>query len=144
MPFRICKAITVESGHLLTKHPAKCRFPHGHSRRIEIVLAANALDANEMVCDFKHLKTLVEDFVEQFDHAMCLNTADPHYEFYRRTYERVVPFENHDPTSELMARRVFEHVRSQLDASPDALGRRVRIERVRVHETGTSWAEYEA
>src|ERR1019366_3823108 len=44
MPFRIAKSFTVESGHLLTKHPGACRFPHGHSRTIEIVVASDALN----------------------------------------------------------------------------------------------------
>ena len=42
MPFRIGKSFVIESGHLLSKHPGKCRFPHGHSRRVEVVLAAAA------------------------------------------------------------------------------------------------------
>src|SRR5947209_8102903 len=35
MAFRICKTIEIENGHMLSKHPDKCRFPHGHSRRVE-------------------------------------------------------------------------------------------------------------
>ena len=56
MPFRICKTFEIESGHMLSKHGGKCRFPHGHSRRIEVVLVADQLNAADMVCDFKALK----------------------------------------------------------------------------------------
>ncbi len=66
MSYRICKTFEVESGHLLSKHPGKCRFPHGHSRRIEVVLAADTLDERDMVCDFKALKQLAADFVERW------------------------------------------------------------------------------
>jgi 6-pyruvoyltetrahydropterin/6-carboxytetrahydropterin synthase len=90
------------------------------------------------------VKVLIEAFIERFDHAMCLNTDDPHFAFFRAAYERVVPFENRDPTSELMAQVIFEHTAQELARAPDALGRRVRIVRVRMHETATSWAEYEA
>ena len=42
MPFRIGKSLEIESGCLLSKPPGKCRFPNGHSRRVEVVLAAAA------------------------------------------------------------------------------------------------------
>ena len=37
MPYRICKSLEVENGHMLAKHPDKCRFPHGHTRKIEFI-----------------------------------------------------------------------------------------------------------
>jgi len=149
MPFRICKSFEIESGHLLSKHPGKCRFPHGHSRRVEVVLAADTLDANDMVCDFRAVKTALADFLANWDHALCINTSDPQFEFYRATYgDRVIPFDRTDPTSEVMARTVFEVLKRRLaeataSSSPQAvLPPGVRIERVRVTETGTTWAEY--
>ncbi len=144
MPYRICKVFSVENGHILSKHPGKCRFPHGHSRRIEVVVEADTLDANDMVCDFSRVGALIKEFIDRFDHAMCLNTADPHYPLYRAAYERVVPFNNEDPTSELMAKRVFDHLREALENAPEDLSRRVRVRRIRMHETASSWAEYEA
>ena len=35
MPYRICKTLEIENGHMLTHHPDKCRFPHGHSRKVD-------------------------------------------------------------------------------------------------------------
>ncbi len=143
MPFRISKTFEVESGHVLSKHPDKCRYPHGHSRTVEVVLAADQLDANDMVCDFQVLKSALAALLQQWDHALCLNTADPHFAFYRTTYgDRIIPFDHADPTSEVMARTIFEELRRQLAALP-AL-RAVRLERVRVTETRTTWAEYSA
>ena len=54
--FRIAKTFEVEYGHRLSKHPEKCRFPHGHSLRIEVVVRGHRLDDNDMVCDYKALK----------------------------------------------------------------------------------------
>lgn len=149
MPYRIAKTLTFESGHILTKHKGRCRFPHGHSRTVEVVVAADQLDANDMVCDFKAVKRVLEGFLDQWDHALCLNTADPGFEFLQRTYgERVVAFANTDPTSEVMARIIFETLQQALRELsgksetnyPISIG--VRLERVRVGETATSWAEY--
>ena len=64
MPYRICKTIDIENGHMLSKHPDKCRFPHGHTRKVEFVLEADELDENEMVCDFKIVKEAVEGYLE--------------------------------------------------------------------------------
>lgn len=151
MPYRIAKTLTIESGHLLSKHRGRCRFPHGHSRTVEVVLAADALDANDMVCDFKALKQLMEQFLDRWDHALCLNTSDPQFAFYEQTYgERIVPFAAVDPTSEVMAKTLFDALQRALTAQVRAAGTdcpiatSVRLERVRVTETATSWAEYSA
>jgi 6-pyruvoyltetrahydropterin/6-carboxytetrahydropterin synthase len=149
MPFRIGKTFEIESGHMLSKHPGKCRFPHGHSRRIEVVLVADQLNAADMVCDFKALKTALESFIERWDHALCLNTSDPEFAYLAEAFRpRVIPFAEADPTSELMAHAIFkEGVRCLREAvtHPNpalAIPAGVRIERVRVTETSSSWAEY--
>jgi 6-pyruvoyltetrahydropterin/6-carboxytetrahydropterin synthase len=151
MPYRIAKTLTFESGHLLSKHKGRCRFPHGHSRSVEVVLAADRLDASDMVCDFKAVKRVLEAFLDRWDHALCLNTADPGFEFLQRTYgERVVAFAGTDPTSEVMARTIFEALQRSLGEQSNSSDAEypvppgVRLERVRVSETATSWAEYSA
>ncbi|MCX8496780.1 MAG: 6-carboxytetrahydropterin synthase [Akkermansiaceae bacterium] len=150
MPYRICKSLEVENGHMLSKHPDKCQFPHGHTRKIEFVLEADELDGNEMVCDFKMIKEAVGDWLETFDHAMCMNTADPAYADFKERYgDRVIGFDQQDPTTELMARTIFEHTVKSLVAyaaradAPYRLAPGVRLVRVRVWETSSSWAEYE-
>jgi 6-pyruvoyltetrahydropterin/6-carboxytetrahydropterin synthase len=147
MPYRIAKTFTVESGHLLTKHPGACRFPHGHSRTIEIIVTADELDPHDMVCDFKALKTAVADLIARYDHTFAINTADPRFRELRAAYgDRVLGFVNTDPTTEVLAREIFFEVRSQLSAAAaDAefpVAGHVRLERIRITETGTSWAEY--
>ena len=149
MSFRICKRFEIESGHMLSKHPGKSLFPHGHSRTIEVVLVADRLDANDMVCDFKAIKQSLAEFLDRWDHALCLNSADPQFALLQQHYgERVVVFTDTDPTSEVLARAVFEETRRRLmEASgQDNISYRisscVRVERVRVTETSSSWAEY--
>ncbi|MFA5265381.1 MAG: 6-carboxytetrahydropterin synthase [Opitutaceae bacterium] len=150
MPFKISKSFTVESGHILSKHPGACRFPHGHSRIVEIVLSADSLDERDMVCDFTALKHAALEFIMRFDHSMALNTADPQFGEYRKAYgDRVIPFEKTDPTSEVMAKAIYDHVKAAFDAAVQSpadplfpVRRAVRVERVRITETASSWAEY--
>jgi len=151
MPFLICKTFEFESGHILSKHSGKCRFPHGHSRRVEVVIAADRLDGNDMVCDFQAIKQLVKPLLDNWDHALCLNTQDPNFGFYSATYgDRIVAFAGTDPTSEVMVKRIFDTVKRKLaeaassvpSATGHAIAPAVRIERVRLTETTSSWAEY--
>ena len=149
MPFRICKTFEIESGHMLSKHPDLCKFPHGHSRKVEFVLEADELDQSEMVCDFKSLKEAMGDFLKAWDHALCVNTQDPQHDALKKAYgERIISFENLDPTTEVMARFIYAELMRGLGAyktNPAAkypLRPSVRIVKVRVWETSSSWAEY--
>lgn len=151
MTYRICKTFEIESGHMLSKHPDRCRFPHGHSRRIEIVMAAETLDANEMVCDFKAIKLALSDFLDELDHAMAINSTDPALPKLREFSERVVVFQDQDPTTEVLARYIYDHLAADLKNGREYTSERgniyrfpqgITLERVRVWETSTSWAEY--
>ena len=138
---------------MLLKHPEKCKFPHGHSRKVEVVLSAAELDSSDMVCDFKAVKLAVGEFIDSFDHAICVNSRDPFLPALKaQEGARVIVFNDTDPTTEVMARHIFGFIAGALksDASyfaPGArasyrVGKQVRLERVRVWETVESWAEY--
>jgi 6-pyruvoyltetrahydropterin/6-carboxytetrahydropterin synthase len=148
--FRICKTLEIENGHMLSRHPDKCRFPHGHTRKVEIVVEAADLDANGMVCDFKVIKDAIGDFLEMYDHALCMNTEDPMFATLKAAYgARVIGFTATEPTTEVLAKAFFDEIRRELAAyaaRPAArypLRPSVRLARVRVWETSSSWAEYE-
>lgn len=98
MAYRICKSIELESGHLLSKHPGNCKFPHGHTRSVEMVFRADSLDASDMVLDFKAVKQMMGEFLQQFDHSLCMNTEDPNYRTFLAAYgDRIIPFDREDP-----------------------------------------------
>lgn len=141
--------IEVENGHLLSKHPDKCRFPHGHTRKVELIFEADSLNDNEMVFDFKLVKRMVDEFLETYDHALCMNTDDPKFEFFKEAYgERIIGFEGLDPTTEVMAKTIFDHTAKELLRHveyPDPeypVRAEVRLKTIRVWETTSSWAEY--
>jgi 6-pyruvoyltetrahydropterin/6-carboxytetrahydropterin synthase len=135
---------------MLSKHPEACRFPHGHTRRIEIVVSAEALDENDMVCDFKALKLALGAYVARYDHAMAVNSTDPLLPAIREVHPKsLVVFEGHDPTTEVIADELFRFVSDVLREGFEGEGYRippgrVRLDRVRVWETPNSWAEVEA
>ena len=149
--FRIAKQFEIETGHRLSKHPEKCRFLHGHSRTVEVVLRAASLDANDMVCDYKTLKEVVLGELERFDHAMVLAADDPQRDALAAFGERVILLEEGDPTTEVLARHLFERISAAFRAGTGVTGESgavfaipegVIVERVRVWETSSSWGEY--
>ena len=149
--FRIAKRFDIESGHRLSKHPEKCRFPHGHTRTVEVVLSAQALDGNDMVCDYKALKTVVERELERFDHAMLLAASDPLKGSFAPFSERVVLLEEGDPTTEVLARHLFRRIAAVFRPGMEVVAPggtvyivpdTVRLERVRIWETPSTWGEY--
>ena len=149
MPYRICKTFDVENGHMLSKHPDKCQFPHGHSRKVECVLEADALDENEMVCDFKVVREIMHAFLERFDHALCMNTEDPMFATLQAAYgERIIGFQGTDPTTEVMAKSFYDHLTARLKELAQSGSTRypirasLRVVKVRLWETSSSWAEY--
>lgn len=152
MVYRVCKSFEVESGHMLSKHPGRCRLPHGHSRRIDLVISSQVLNEQDMVCDFKALKLAVEAELDQYDHALAVNSEDPVLgQLCDTNRTRVIVFENQDPTTEAMAKRIFDFVSGQIARGASfsdehgngyALSSDLTLERVRVTETSSSWAEY--
>ena len=149
--FRIAKTFEVEYAHRLSKHPERCRFPHGHRLRIEIVVRGDRLDDNDMVCDYKALKTLVLDLIQRLDHGLGVNADDRHRDELEAISERLVAFEGHDPTTEVLVRWLAGEIENRLARggevmAPSGVAYRIppglALERVRVWETSTSWAEY--
>ncbi len=128
---------------MLSRHPGKCRTPHGHSRSIEIILEADELNENGMVIDFKTLRDIAAPLVNAYDHALCVNSADPNFTTLIRLFgDAVIPFENCEPTTENLARRLYEELRHCLHQPPHS-SRQLKLCRVRVSETAATWAEYE-
>jgi 6-pyruvoyltetrahydropterin/6-carboxytetrahydropterin synthase len=149
MPYQICKQFEVESGHILSKHPGRCRFPHGHTRRVEIILEAEELNENGMVCDFGALKESVAPLVDALDHSICMNTADPMFGTMREAYgDQVIGFNDQDPTSEVLVHYFYDVIKAAIDAyrnQPECrfpIRDQVRLAYVRIWETSTSWAQY--
>ena len=44
MPYRIFKTYEIEIAHMLSKHTVLCKYPHGHTRKLEFVLDSEKLD----------------------------------------------------------------------------------------------------
>lgn len=134
---------------MLSRHPESCRFPHGHTRQIEVVVSGQELDENGMLLDFKALKLAIEEYLERYDHALAVNSADPALPSLQAHFpeQAFVVFHDAEPTTENMAKEIFYYVASVLRDGFEHGPYRIEpgmvsLESVRVWETPNTWAEF--
>ncbi|MBK7382340.1 MAG: 6-carboxytetrahydropterin synthase [Flavobacteriales bacterium] len=140
---RVTKRFTFEMAHALRCHDGMCAQIHGHSYVLDVTL--NGTPRNEpgdpkdgMVMDFAELKKLVtKAVIEHYDHALVLHEGDRNavvagHELFARV--RFTPWQ---PSCENVLLDIVARLREVIQAP-------VRLHRVRLQETATSWAEWEA
>ena len=119
-------------GHRLLNHEGVCRHLHGHNAMVEIDIAAETLDARDMVVDFGDIKRAVKAWIDrELDHKMILRQDDPMVAVLRAQGEPVYTIDS-NPTAERLAKLVFDSVRD--------LG--FKVSAVRFWETPGSCASY--
>jgi 6-pyruvoyltetrahydropterin/6-carboxytetrahydropterin synthase len=114
--YTISKRFTFSASHIIDGLPQghQCSRLHGHNYVVEVVLAAEQLDAVGFVVDYGELKPLKQVIDGELDH---------------RHLNDVLPGAT---TAEAIARFLFDRARALW---PQTVA-------VRVSETPTTWAEY--
>jgi 6-pyruvoyltetrahydropterin/6-carboxytetrahydropterin synthase len=114
--YTISKRFTFSASHIIDGLPEghQCSRLHGHNYVVEVVLAAEQLDAVGFVVDYGELKPLKQVIDSELDH---------------RHLNDVLPGAT---TAEAIARFLFDRARALW---PQTVA-------VRVSETPTTWAEY--
>ncbi len=107
------------SAHNLLEYKGKCEKLHGHNWKVELSVSSRELMSDGMLMDFKDLKKLLNEVLEELDHGY-LN--DIEY------------FCDKNPTSENIARYIFNKVKDKL---PEGLSPEVCV-----WETENSMASY--
>lgn len=143
--YRIRKLFRFEAAHQLCAAESDCckACIHGHSYRVEVFLKTKTLNAAGMVIDFGQVKTWIQPVIDEWDHALFLPPSLVQ-EYTGTPSKKIIPFIT-NPTAETMARALFDHLEALLaEFYGRQKGGRVQVEKIRVHETETGWAEYEA
>lgn len=68
--------------HRQPAHPGHCRLIHGHNWSFEFEFVAREKDSCGFVVDFGGLKD-VKAWLDEFDHAVVLNSNDPALQMFR-------------------------------------------------------------
>ena len=92
--------------HRLRYLQGKCEELHGHNWKVEVSVTSSKLNQEGVVIDFKVLKQKMEKILKTLDH----------------TYLNDLPyFSGIEPSSENIAKYVFDHLKKELKASPATL-----------------------
>lgn len=140
---KITKQFSFEMAHALRNYDGLCRNIHGHSYKMDITLAGRPLNddnspKNGMVMDFGDLKKLVnEEVISLLDHALVLNAKnDPRLiDVLKQNFDKIVVVE-FQPTTENLLDFIAGKIKQRLPAT-------VKLCRVRLRETDTSYADWE-
>ena len=109
------------AAHLLKEIGGKCEELHGHNFLVEVTVSAESLDNEDLLIDFRVVKRWTNEVLEQLDHKY-LN--DIEY------------FKNCNPSSEQLARFIYERIEEETRLS------RVRLSRVTVWESDNACVTY--
>jgi len=92
-----------DAAHALRGYKGKCESLHGH--RFEVVVTIQATELNEIgiAYDFLELKSHLREILTRFDHV-SLND--------------ISPFDKINPSSENIARIVYQELKAKLVAAP--------------------------
>jgi 6-pyruvoyltetrahydropterin/6-carboxytetrahydropterin synthase len=109
------------AAHRLENFNGKCEALHGHNWKVEVFLAGEGLDQAGLLMDFGVVKAKAREVLEELDHKYLNELA---------------PFQDQNPSSENLARYLFQRLRAVINDAG------VRVSRVRVWESDTSCASY--
>ena len=119
--FEVSVAMNFSAAHNLKGYQGKCEALHGHNWKVEVILRSDKLDNIGMVEDFSAIKDKLKNILSLFDHK----------------YLNVLPyFKKKNPTSENIAKLIFEKMKEKLKST------QLGISSVKVWETDTSCATY--
>ena len=109
------------SAHNLKGYNGNCSEKHGHNWGVQVFVRSNSLDEIGIAVDFKALKRELDAILLELDHK-DLNT--------------IPPFDTINPTSENIARIIYQELSRRLNDD------RIKVARVSVEESPGSRASY--
>lgn len=110
------------AGHQLKGYQGECEELHGHNFKVELIVAGRKLNSIGLLVDFKELKKLLSQVLEELDHKV-LN----HLPSFRKS----------NPSSENIARYISEKISSRLPKG-------VKLIEVWVWESESAGASYQS
>ena len=136
----VTRTFTFDAAHRLSDYEGKCKNIHGHTYKVKITVSGELNDLG-MIMDFGKLKELYQELVEdRFDHHLILKRKDELNENIGKVFpkgDKTITWVPYNPTAENMAMDIYDRFDIYFLKHP-----LVRIEKVIVYETPTSYAEF--
>lgn len=119
--FELNKDMNFSAAHYIPDERAGvCSRTHGHTYFVNVTIAGNQLDEMGFLVNFRDIKTIIND---TFDHTLINDLPE---------------FQEKMPSTELVAKTIFEMIDNYLNTLPHA----PKILQVFLRETPTSYVIY--
>ncbi len=109
------------AAHQLRGYEGACEKLHGHNWKVEVTVRGERLNEIGILLDFKELRKALREVLAELDH---------------RNLNELPAFTRENPSSENLARFIFEKLAARLASYP------VKVYRVTVCETDRACASY--
>jgi 6-pyruvoyltetrahydropterin/6-carboxytetrahydropterin synthase len=124
--YELNKDMQFAAAHFVPHEAAgKCQEIHGHTYFVNITVAGDELDSSGFLVNFQDLKRIVH---KRYDHAFLNDQTE---DFNDKN-------PNDFPTTEVVARKIWENIQTYLDTLPT----KPKCMQVLVRETPTSYVVY--
>jgi 6-pyruvoyltetrahydropterin/6-carboxytetrahydropterin synthase len=108
------------AAHRLREYEGNCERLHGHNWQVEATVESPGVDSRGMALDFRVMKGALNDILSRMDHKYL---------------NEIPPFDAENPSSENIARHIFEEMEGMIPAP-------ARLAGVTVWESEDARAEY--
>lgn len=108
------------AAHQLRGYKGQCENMHGHNWRVQVSISSEKLNDIGIVIDFNDLKKITNEVISALDHSYL---------------NEVFPFTEINPSSENIAKWIFESLKKRLEDS-------VKVNSITVWESENSSATY--
>lgn len=134
--YEIMAEDTFASAHQLKGYEGPCENLHGHTWKVQVFMAGEALDRTGMLFDFKTAKTILKEILFEFDH---------------KNLNEMEMFMYSNPTAENIARVIFGQFNDKIKEMGNNVGSRhggtdrtdqPKLEKVVVWESERTCATY--
>ena len=109
------------AAHQLRGYKGECEKLHGHNWKVQVYVLAEKLNEIDISIDFHTLKELAQEVIAPLDHGML---------------NEIFPFTEKNPSSENIAKWIFDSLKKRLD------NENINLSAVTVWESETASATY--
>ncbi|MCL5022452.1 MAG: 6-carboxytetrahydropterin synthase QueD [Nitrospirae bacterium] len=119
--FELMIETTFSAAHQLRGYQGKCEHLHGHNWKVQIHVSAEKLNEIDLAIDFHELKRITNEVTAPLDHSYL---------------NEVFPFTEKSPSSENIAKWIFDSLRKKIN------NENLQLNAVTVWESDTASATY--
>ncbi|HZK42720.1 MAG TPA: 6-carboxytetrahydropterin synthase QueD [Syntrophomonadaceae bacterium] len=119
MSFEVTVIKEFAAAHRLNNYSGNCSRVHGHTWKIELVVAGKDLDDIGMHIDFRYLKSVLSQIIDVYDHTYL---------------NEIEPFNEINPTAENVAKEIYQKATELLVD--------YKVQMVKVWESSSAYVTY--